>query len=554
MAKIDLHTVETLQLRAPTASQADARAVKGFITSGEVFAKFTDAERKRIWKKIRRKEACDCIVPSLHTFFRDASYLELCANGVKRLATLSKNQPTVRRAMLHTFQHNGSEECPIQTSEASFRRTANGEADQFELGYRQVWLFAMRHYPDMPKKPTTPNIIAKSNRGKADEAILHAMAALAQKLGFQSPQVREFVDRSPDRQIAREALLRARKPGCYQYDSVVLESLIDRIVGCFASAVPMSGTYYGDLPAKAPLLRHRCGPPSEQSQAHDRPLLFLDQVHSKVEPSEADVSSFFVRQSVYFAFFGKPTTRAYRHNAAAGTSPDRHSSPLFVPRDHAVDMHPQQQDTSQLGAATDTISETSGSHHNSNERAVLEPTDAGPSDIAHISPVTAATSGGHSDPDISDPDTRVYLPELMGSWRLHASQSDEEDQGSINRADLDEVSTTPPDLQSRPPPTETEVIITFKVYKHGGWHVEKEVPISRSNPSEAREVAKDYAIHQQARFYTRALRMLTPTQCVDWALDDGSNTIFMSLGGQHLTKSIERVVGVKRAFEEADRS
>ncbi|KAH3103682.1 hypothetical protein KXW11_006759 [Aspergillus fumigatus] len=44
------------------------------------------------------------------------------------------------------------------------------------------------------------------------------MAALAQKLGFQTLQIKEILKQSPDRQIARATLLKARKLDRYHYD------------------------------------------------------------------------------------------------------------------------------------------------------------------------------------------------------------------------------------------------------------------------------------------------------------------------------------------------
>lgn len=73
----------------------------------------------------------------------------------------------------------------------------------------------MRHYPEMAKDATSKKVVAKAIRGKADEVVLHNMATLAQKLGFGSLPVTEMLNRSPDRRIAREALLKARKPGSY---------------------------------------------------------------------------------------------------------------------------------------------------------------------------------------------------------------------------------------------------------------------------------------------------------------------------------------------------
>lgn len=99
MAKIDIHTVEKLQLRAPAACPADAREVKGYILSGEVFSQFGETERPGIWNRITRY---DGIVPLIHTFFRDTT--------------------------------RGT--CLVQISEAGFRSHTGPSTDSFELAYR----------------------------------------------------------------------------------------------------------------------------------------------------------------------------------------------------------------------------------------------------------------------------------------------------------------------------------------------------------------------------------------------------------------------------------
>lgn len=79
--------------------------------------------------------------------------------------------------------------------------------------------------------------MAKPSYEKAGETVLYDMAILAQKLGFNSPQINQLIEWSPNRQIARAALLKARKPDRYRYDSNIIESLITTIAGCF----PRSG-------------------------------------------------------------------------------------------------------------------------------------------------------------------------------------------------------------------------------------------------------------------------------------------------------------------------
>lgn len=50
MKNIDQDTVEKLQLLAPGASRSDAKAAKGLVLSGQVFAAFSQVERTAIWK------------------------------------------------------------------------------------------------------------------------------------------------------------------------------------------------------------------------------------------------------------------------------------------------------------------------------------------------------------------------------------------------------------------------------------------------------------------------------------------------------------------------
>lgn len=331
MAKIDIQTVEVLQLRAPAACSSETRAVKGLILSGEAFSRFTETERSNIWERMATREACDGIIPSLRTFFRDVKYLEACGNGMKQLAECSKGSTTVRAAMKHVFELDGSREtCLVQISETTFRSHAGSRSNFFELAYRQLWLFVMRFYPQLGREATSKKVVAKTNCGKADEVVLYNMAALSQKLGFNSTSATDWLNRSPDRHVAREALLKARNPGSYRYDLFAFESLIDRVVECFASAVAHEALPPSELViGRTPTIQSRCGLPRQDPQLLDRHLLFLDRIHAR-EPSLNVVSSFYVRQSVYFAFFGKPLTDTKRrpHGPENGLQ-----SPLFVPVD-----------------------------------------------------------------------------------------------------------------------------------------------------------------------------------------------------------------------------
>lgn len=73
--------------------------------------------------------------------------------------------------------------------------------------------------------------------------------------------------------------------------------------------------------------------------------------------------------------------------------------------------------------------------------------------------------------------------------------------------------------------------IIFKAYEKGEWKVTDQVQVDPNDPSEAERIAFKYARkeNQHARFYNKALRLVTAAQCTQAAIDDGSNIVLMSL-------------------------
>ncbi|KAI3014543.1 hypothetical protein CBS147347_11449 [Aspergillus niger] len=337
MARIDTYTVEKLQLHAPRASNNDKNHVEGKILSGEVFSSFSESERRIIRNKLMSAEACDGIIPSLATFFHDISYLKLCADAVKRLVRLDGKHPTVRGALVHYFRKRarGDTTCFIQTSESTFRRQLGSEEERLAMGYRQIWMYAMRHYPAMArdiKDEARSKMAQAKGEARPDEHVVYNMALLAEKLGFHTPQINVILEQSPDLQIAADALLRARKPAEYTYDDETMKRLMRKIARCFAHATPKEMRHVNTTTGQADKLHERRGAPPKAVQPLDCPHLFLDRLHSPIMRRNV-LSSLEVRRSVYYAFFGKPPSR--------GDSSDPGSySPLFFPN-RASDVQPE---------------------------------------------------------------------------------------------------------------------------------------------------------------------------------------------------------------------
>jgi hypothetical protein len=91
----------------------------------------------------------------------------------------------------------------------------------------------------MPPDPkNSDDLLANPTRPKPDPRAIYDMAHLAHQLGFRSPGIDGLLNSSPDHQIARSALLQARKPGQSRYDDHQFDVLVRRIVDCFTEAVP----------------------------------------------------------------------------------------------------------------------------------------------------------------------------------------------------------------------------------------------------------------------------------------------------------------------------
>ncbi|KAE8399106.1 hypothetical protein BDV37DRAFT_287936 [Aspergillus pseudonomiae] len=233
------------------------------------------------------------------------------------------------------------QDCLIQTSECTERLQRAGSAECLDLGYRQVWLFAMRNYTLMPTDPKNDDdLLAKPNRAMADACTIYDMADLVRRLGFHSSEIESLLQGSPDRQIARDALLQARKPHRFRYDVREFDALVDRIVECFLAAVPYEPERNPKLLVDSTVkARAQCGTPQKRTHRQDSLHLFIDYLH-KDEIIIADtITTFFVRRCVYFTFFGKPCSHSNPHVDRDGDPLSQGSpafSPLFIRDDSAA--------------------------------------------------------------------------------------------------------------------------------------------------------------------------------------------------------------------------
>ncbi|KAH7108733.1 hypothetical protein B0J11DRAFT_390979, partial [Dendryphion nanum] len=240
LRRVDRATVKGVELKAPGNSKRDSQVLHGQLLSGQIFSSFSPEEREDIWNRLRHT---DRLIPSLFTFFEDVKYLNACADCLKRLVKVSRKE-TVSMALDHKFTdvNQISGQYIVEIGESLFITRPGGTGDRINWGKRQLWLYAMRHYRDMPpdSKKKEKDLLAKVECYGADETVLYEFAALADRLGFASREIDHLKRRSSDRETARNALLKARKPGRYRYDDTMLEMHVDDIVRMFMTACPLA--------------------------------------------------------------------------------------------------------------------------------------------------------------------------------------------------------------------------------------------------------------------------------------------------------------------------
>ncbi|KFY04073.1 hypothetical protein O988_01015 [Pseudogymnoascus sp. VKM F-3808] len=268
LRKVDQATVKALELKSPRYSRRDARVIQGLLMSGQIFAEFSRSEREVIWGDLR---SVDGLIPSLFTFFEDLRYLTACAGCLKRLVNLSR-QDTVYTAFQRSFTYPNpvDNQYTLEVAESTFV-VKPGLVDRLNIGYRHMWLYAMRHYREIPTE-AKKKLLAKVVVERADENILSALAFLANKVGFESAEIYDLKQRSSDNDIARNALLKARRPDQYQYSNSTLEASVAQIVSLFDTAVPvpcvLSSPSLASDSLKTP--ENRCGFPDEDSYEQDQ--------------------------------------------------------------------------------------------------------------------------------------------------------------------------------------------------------------------------------------------------------------------------------------------
>jgi len=547
MRMLDTATVKVVELTSPKHSKRDAEMLHGRLVNGQIFAAFNLQDRELIWGELSKIAG---LITSFLSFFADINYLHARAYGMRHLV----------------------EPSPTQTLCSALDAIYFGAPEDWDFAYRSLWLYTMQNATDLPPPTELPSELpseetktkkkrlAKARPGKVDEVVLSNFAALAIQLGFKSDQISALSQRSADREIARAALLNARKLDHYEYTDATLESNVEQIVRLFdtATSVQVEQVCPAFVSDDSEASGVRCGFPDDEAHTRDAASLTIANLHVEVTEQGESITSFFVRRSVYFAFFGRPT--GTRSGARSHPSPTRdpsfgevESSPLQQSRpNHAsntsggVHGGPEHEAAGQGRSALEQERLTRLEHaaqdgeepermeievwkpnRQEQERQALDDAnnaqDGNDSSQARaidqrrgtfidlqnlIADGLASTSRGPATEDLD-----AFVQDLVGTTNASTHSGRQE----LHQA---------PDEQLQVLAAPSTVRIEFKIDERGIWRTVRSLLVDISDPSEVERVAKKY-MRKGIRPFDSSGNVLVPRTCFQAATADGSNTILL---------------------------
>ncbi|KAH7204970.1 hypothetical protein BKA60DRAFT_579738 [Fusarium oxysporum] len=288
---IDTASVRELQLRVPGLSEQDLEHVTRVITSGVVFRSLTNtSERVALLDRLRRIKF---LIPSIHTLQKDVKYLRPCADVLKRLILgQGRSSSTAQAVALDAFLPGR-------------QRGADAE---FLDKLKRVYLFIMQNIVQLTDEAPLRGDRAKvqmPGRGGPNPKSWFQLAIEAQRLGFSSVEITRLASEDPDRELALRTLLLARPESEYEYDRSDLDNLVSSAVQLFRAARRRRPDFVEPrftTRGTGELIARRCGRQYSGAYEHDRNFFTMTYFSLPVA-RDVDVTSLFVRRSVFHAFF-----------------------------------------------------------------------------------------------------------------------------------------------------------------------------------------------------------------------------------------------------------
>lgn len=262
-------------------------------------------QRKR---DLIRRNICDIsgLIPSLHTFFESLKYLEPCCKILRDIIP-PKSKRTIRQELFGNFYRQPELWIEHDESDRRFQSPISLEVDR-KLGYWQLWLYTMRHFPELTS--STPRKELKKSKPQPKQpspAFEQRFAELAFQTGFQTPMVKERHKHEAEADLALRFVTECGGSAAVCKDELRAMVSLARTILTKASRPGRVESPTDNGTVVVPKDR-RIGRPFESTYIHDKKFLFLPCLRpapseTEVEPP-SNITTFFATKDMFFNFFG----------------------------------------------------------------------------------------------------------------------------------------------------------------------------------------------------------------------------------------------------------
>ena len=294
-----------LQGKCPAFSREDCSSIESQVDCYGIFSGVHARSRHGILARLR---LIDRPIPSIHTFLEDIKYLEPCAKIMKALLPPGF-RGSVETAFRSRFDERLSWMEQVSEDEA-VSRTENVWAVAYKKAYQQLWLYTMRHFPEMIGQcPRKDHGRPKPQIPAIEQSWWNGLSSLAADCGFVSLNGSYANRESADLRMARDFLRQARPDLLYEFDAGSFDTEVQRICGVLTRCKrrrlgPEDPKMSTDRDVCGNDIAYRCGRPFESSFLDDRQYLFLRHMDCNMACRQKRyITSFAVIRAMFKNFF-----------------------------------------------------------------------------------------------------------------------------------------------------------------------------------------------------------------------------------------------------------
>jgi hypothetical protein len=247
------------------------------------------------------------VIPSLRIFLENTKYLRVMTDVIKRVLP-PRYKGTIRQAMLRYYIHPKNSEFEIQVSVNDFAKQTASKEYGFWSAYRQLFLFAMRHFFGLTNSRPLglKNLSCPSQFDRSE--LWRQFGILATKVGFAIPALKNARSGSTTEFVAiRTLLTRLRPPELFSYEESTINECSSQLASILGKMSPRSITSVTPVQSWDKVedwsLEERCGMTNTQTFFSDQRYLFLHNIYSNDEPARENMTSFAVKRDLFKSFF-----------------------------------------------------------------------------------------------------------------------------------------------------------------------------------------------------------------------------------------------------------